>query len=193
MSAHRKEPPHPRLIHHKHPPPFPPLPPPSPCCRLLVSAAHGRQTSNRPAQNYNFWGFAGWGTKRDEKCVPQRGGLYYRCAIQAMVRDWRAKFNLALPFLWVQISPWEGHEAATSTYQLPDMRLAQMAANELPLTAMATAVDLGPPANANGWDSGDEHGPDPWGNVHFRNKVRFRTSHALVSTKLPPGTSVCLC
>jgi hypothetical protein len=45
-----------------------------------------------------------------------------------------------------------------------------MAANELPLTAVATAVDLGPPANANGWDSGDEHGPDPWGNVHFRNK-----------------------
>jgi hypothetical protein len=31
-------------------------------------------------------------------------------------------------------------------------------------------VDLGPPATANGWDSGDEHGPDPWGNVHFRNK-----------------------
>ena len=50
------------------------------------------------------------------------------------------------------------------------MRLAQMAANELPLTGMATAVDLGPPATANGWDSGDEHGPDPWGNVHFRNK-----------------------
>lgn len=28
----------------------------------------------------------------------------------------------------------------------------------------------GPPATANGWDSGDEHGVDPWGNVHFRNK-----------------------
>ena len=45
-----------------------------------------------------------------------------------------------------------------------------MAANELPLTGMATAVDLGPHATANGWDSGDEHGADPWGNVHFRNK-----------------------
>jgi sialate O-acetylesterase len=106
----------------------------------------------------------------DSECQPQRGGLYYSCAIKAMVEDWRKKFKLALPFLWVQISPWEGHEAATTVHQLPDMRLAQMAANELPLSGMATAVDLGPPANANGWDSGDEHGPDPWGNVHFRNK-----------------------
>jgi hypothetical protein len=78
--------------------------------------------------------------------------------------------QLALPFLWVQISPWEGHEAATTRHQLPDMRLAQMAANELSLTGMATAVDLGPDATAQGWDSGDEHGPDPWGNVHFRKK-----------------------
>ena len=35
---------------------------------------------------------------------------------------------------------------------------------------MATAVDLGPNATKDGWDTGDEHGPDPWGNVHFRNK-----------------------
>ena len=106
----------------------------------------------------------------DDKCTPQRGALYYTCAIKAMVTDWRKRFKLPLPFLWVQISPWEGHEAATTIHQLPAMRLAQMAANDLPLTGMATAVDLGPPANAHGWDSGDEHGPDPWGNVHFRNK-----------------------
>jgi sialate O-acetylesterase len=96
---------------------------------------------------------------KDDACEPQRGALYYSCQIQAMITDWRKKFNLALPFLWVQISPWEGHEAATTAYQLPEMRLAQMAANKLPLTGMATAVDLGPHANSNGWDSGDEHGP----------------------------------
>ena len=106
----------------------------------------------------------------DDECAPQRGALYYTCQIKAMVKDWREKFDLALPFLWVQISPWEGHEAATTAHQLPDMRLAQMAANDLPQSGMATAVDLGPAANAHGWDSGDEHGPDPWGNVHFRNK-----------------------
>jgi sialate O-acetylesterase len=62
----------------------------------------------------------------DLKCEPQRGALYYKCAIKAMISDWRAKFNLALPFLWVQISPWEGHEAASTVNQLPDMRLAQV-------------------------------------------------------------------
>ena len=106
----------------------------------------------------------------DSQCAPQRGAKYYACAIQAMVKDWRAKFRAILPFLWVQISPWEGHEAATTANQLPDMRIAQMAANDLPLTGMATAVDLGPNATKDGWDTGDEHGPDPWGNVHFRNK-----------------------
>jgi sialate O-acetylesterase len=109
----------------------------------------------------------------DASCIPQRGARYYSCAIQAMVRDWRAKFNAtspALPFIWVQIAPWEGHEAATTSRALPAMRLAQMAANALPRVAMATAVDLGSAANAKGWNTGDEHGPDPWGNVHFRRK-----------------------
>jgi sialate O-acetylesterase len=39
----------------------------------------------------------------DSKCSPQRGARYYKCAIKAMVKDWRAKFKLALPFLWVQV------------------------------------------------------------------------------------------
>ena len=87
-----------------------------------------------------------------------------------MVRDWRTRFQYDFPFLWVQISPWEGHEAATSSYRLPKMRAAQMAVQNLPLTAGATAVDLGSNASEHGWDTGDEHGPDPWGNVHFRHK-----------------------
>lgn len=76
----------------------------------------------------------------------QNAALFYLRAsaqIQAMIKDWREKFELPLPFLWVQISPWEGHEAATTSHQLPDMRLAQMSANTQPLTAVATAVDLG--------------------------------------------------
>lgn len=40
---------------------------------------------------------------KDDACIPQRGGEYYSCQIQAMIKDWRAKFKLALPFLWVQI------------------------------------------------------------------------------------------
>ena len=96
---------------------------------------------------------------KDDACIAQRGALYYSCAIKAMIADWRLKFKLKLPFLWVQISPWEGHEAQTSSTQLPQMRLGQMAANELP----DTAVDLGSNASSKGWDTGDEHGPDPWG------------------------------
>jgi hypothetical protein len=107
---------------------------------------------------------------------PPPGGLschdksvFLACAVVMLAgaQPCRSSFVCCLP-PHSQISPWEGHEAATTVHQLPDMRLAQMAANELPLTGMATAVDLGPPANAHGWDSGDEHGPDPWGNVHFR-------------------------
>ena len=78
----------------------------------------------------------------DGACIPQRGARYYSCAIKAMVRDWRAKFQLALPFLWVQISPWEGHEAATSNYELPAMRLAQMASTKaVPRQYLASSVD----------------------------------------------------
>ena len=36
----------------------------------------------------------------DSQCAPQRGAKYYACAIQAMVKDWRAKFRAILPFLW---------------------------------------------------------------------------------------------
>jgi hypothetical protein len=50
-----------------------------------------------------------------------------------------------------------------------------MAVQRLPLTAVATAVDLGSNASAHGWDTGDEHGPDPWDNVHFRDKVPLGT------------------
>ena len=94
------------------------------------------------------------------KMEPQRGGAYYACAIKAMVVDWRAKFKSPLPFLWVQIAPWVGHEATTSSLQLPEIRAAQLAAQDLPLTGLATAVDLGDLDPAK----------NPWGGVHFLHK-----------------------
>jgi hypothetical protein len=161
----------------------------------MISANHSAEQSTTPARYAHqrtriptgYTTAGDWQQQQQQRldshtCLSVRGcavwlsirhgndrGLFVE-QIQAMIKDWRAKFELPLPFLWVQISPWEGHEAATTSRQLPDMRLAQMAANKQPLTAVATAVDLGPPATANGWDSGDEHGKDPWGNVHFRNK-----------------------
>ena len=53
-----------------------------------------------------------------------------------MLSGWRSKFNLALPFIWVQLAPWVGHEAATSDFQLPALRAAQMAVQVLPLIAV---------------------------------------------------------
>eukprot|EP01060_Flectonema_neradi_P014005 TRINITY_DN20718_c0_g1_i1.p1 TRINITY_DN20718_c0_g1~~TRINITY_DN20718_c0_g1_i1.p1 ORF type:complete len:505 (+),score=79.02 TRINITY_DN20718_c0_g1_i1:60-1574(+) len=91
----------------------------------------------------------------------RRGGEYYSCAIQAMIKDWRAKLqHPSIPFIWVQLSPWTGHEAATSTWQLAAIRQAQTAANNITATGFASAVDLG------------DYDPDtnPWGNVHFRHK-----------------------
>ncbi len=94
-----------------------------------------------------------------------------RVDVQAMVSDWRRRFGFDFPFLWVQISPWGGHEAQNSSFRLPEIRSAQGAVQQLPLTAVASAVDLGSNASARGWDTGDEHGVDPWGNVHFRDKA----------------------
>ncbi len=61
----------------------------------------------------------------------------------------------------MQLSPWVHNEAATSYFQLPSMRLAQLAVQALPLTGYVTAVDLG------------DYDPqtNPWGEVHFRNKA----------------------
>ena len=78
-----------------------------------------------------------------------------------MLRDWRAKFAQPLPFTFVQVAPWVGHEAATSDYQLPELRDAQLAALALPSTCVASAVDLGDYDPSN----------NPWGGVHFRNKA----------------------
>ena len=92
---------------------------------------------------------------------PQRGAVYYACAINAMVEDWRRKWNLPLPFSFVQIAPWVGHEAATSINQLPALRAAQLAALDLPQSCVASAVDLGDP----------DPSTNPWDAVHFRDKA----------------------
>ena len=97
----------------------------------------------------------------DSVMEPRRGGQYYGCAIQAMVIDWRLKLHQpGLPFIWIQLSPWTGQQATTSTWQLPAIREAQTAANLLENIGFASAVDLGdydPSAN-------------PWGDIHFRRK-----------------------
>lgn len=115
------------------------------------------------------------------KTEPQRGASYYACQIAAMVRDWRAKFAApTLPFMWVQLSPWVGHEAATSDLQLPELRQAQLAAQGCGAAGFASAVDLGD----------FDPSTNPWGGVHFRNKAPLGPRLARVAEALAYGRDV---
>lgn len=113
---------------------------------------------------------------KDGQHQPQRGAEYYRCAIKSMITDWRNQFNqtTAWPFMWVQLSPWVGHEAATSNWELPALRAAQMAAQELRGCGFASAVDLGD----------FDPSTNPWDAVHFRNKAPLGPRLAAVAKAL---------
>lgn len=106
-------------------------------------------------------------------------GEYYGCAIKAMVADWRVKFQQTLPFMYVQLSPWVGHEAATSFYQLPAIRQAQLTVNSLENTGFASAVDLGDPNPST----------NVWGGVHWRNKQPAALRLAAVARHLLYGST----
>jgi len=111
----------------------------------------------------------------DSTMQPQRGGAYYACQIKAMVADWRVKFNSpTIPFMWVLLSPWVGHEAGTSYYQLPSIRAAQFSVLELPFTGFSSAIDLGDPDPTT----------NPWDAVHFRTKWPLGQRLAKVAEKL---------
>jgi sialate O-acetylesterase len=85
---------------------------------------------------------------------PQKGGEYYACQFPAMIADWRKKFMLEnMYFGFVQLAPW----MASGGTLVAELRTGQMAALELPMVGMASAVDLG-----------DLH--SPFGSVHPRNK-----------------------
>jgi sialate O-acetylesterase len=71
-----------------------------------------------------------------------------------MIADWRKKFMLEnMYFGFVQLAPW----MASGGTLVAELRTGQMAALELPMVGMASAVDLG-----------DLH--SPFGSVHPRNK-----------------------
>eukprot|EP00051_Salpingoeca_urceolata_P020637 m.312171 g.312171 ORF g.312171 m.312171 type:complete len:296 (+) comp19657_c1_seq7:584-1471(+) len=100
------------------------------------------------------------------------------CQIRAFVADLRTKFLRGdFPFIWVQLSPWVGHEAATTTYQLPALRSSQLAVNALPNVGFSTAVDLGD----------FDPSTNPWGGVHFRNKAPIGPRLANVAAALVYG------
>ena len=74
---------------------------------------------------------------------------FYACRFPAMISDWRRKFDLRLPFYFVQLA------AHTTDFSL--IREAQMAALKLDDVSYAVAIDIGDPTS-------------PWGAVHPRRK-----------------------
>ncbi|HEX4083524.1 MAG TPA: sialate O-acetylesterase [Chthoniobacteraceae bacterium] len=76
----------------------------------------------------------------------------YRTLFPAMIKDWRAKWGEGnFPFLWVQLAGFH----ADDTDKWPNLRDAQARTLSLPATGMATAVDIGLPANIHPTDKYD--------------------------------------
>ena len=75
--------------------------------------------------------------------------ISYACRFPAMIADWRRKFDLRLPFYFVQLAAYE------QDYSL--IREAQMAALQLPDVGYAVAIDIGDPSA-------------PFGPIHPRRK-----------------------
>ena len=74
----------------------------------------------------------------------------YKCSFPGLINDWRTKFATPeLPFYFVQLAPYRGAN--------PWMREAQLSGLSLPLTGVASAIDLG-----------DRYGR--LGDLHPRNK-----------------------
>ena len=78
----------------------------------------------------------------------------YQCAQPDLVLDWRAGFrNPNLFFAVVQLAPWIGG----ANFNIAIERFAQESVLTVPLTGIATAIDLGDPTA-------------PYGSVHPRRK-----------------------
>lgn len=120
-----------------------------------------------------------------ESNVPEPA--YYACAFPAMIQDWRGNKNLNLkmiidkwdmthnldfPFLFVQLAAYT--QGAGNGEQLPDQRIAQTAALQLPNVAFATAIDLGDLES-------------PFGNIHPRDKQTVAKRLAACADKVIYG------
>lgn len=93
------------------------------------------------------------------KDLPIRGWLWYQgCAnvgraeqyarlFPEMIRDWRRLWGKELPFYFVQLAGWLEPKALQPESEWAALRDAQAQALSLPNTSMATAIDLGNPAD----------------------------------------------
>lgn len=93
------------------------------------------------------------------RLLPIKGWLWYQgCAnvgraeqyaklFPKMIQDWRGLWGKELPFYFVQLAGWLTPKAVQPESDWAALRDAQAQALALPNTAMATAIDLGNPAD----------------------------------------------
>jgi sialate O-acetylesterase len=93
--------------------------------------------------------------------------VQYRTLFPTLIKDWRTAWGYDMPFLFVQLAGY-GHDRPEPTDSpWAELREAQSAALALPLTGMATAIDVG-----------DEN------DVHPRNKQAVAHRLALSAAKV---------
>lgn len=78
-----------------------------------------------------------------EKNAMDNRSVQYRTLFPALIGDWRAHWGYEFPFLFVQLAGFGHNEPEPADYQWSELREAQSMALAVPLTGMATAVDVG--------------------------------------------------
>lgn len=77
-----------------------------------------------------------------------RRGMFYQKIFEALIRDWRSKWNQPeMPFLFVQLAAYQDPQAPAGSAKWAELRAAQAAALRVPRTAMACTIDIGDAAN----------------------------------------------
>ncbi|MGI4743664.1 MAG: sialate O-acetylesterase [Janthinobacterium lividum] len=71
----------------------------------------------------------------------------YRTLFPALIADWRQHFGADLPFLFVQLANFQPVQPQPAASAWAELREAQAMALQLPRTGMATAIDIGDPAD----------------------------------------------
>lgn len=71
----------------------------------------------------------------------------YRTLFPALIADWRQHWGAELPFLLVQLANFQATKPEPSESAWAELREAQAQALRLPRTGMATAIDIGDPAD----------------------------------------------
>jgi sialate O-acetylesterase len=131
----------------------------------------------RPLQAFRIRG-AIW--YQGEANALEKRSVEYRTLFPALINDWRKGWGYEFPFFFVQLAglnlssePQDDPQSQELSEAWVEMRESQSMALSLPLTGMATAIDIGEP-----------------GNIHPRNKQEVGRRLALLAEQVAYGGDV---